>query len=78
MDKTIRFFLLFPINILSHTITLGLIAAFFPSVLTVEGLFWIVGGSLILVGLFYLITLPKYDVEENEENDEAELEKVPV
>ncbi|WP_188403151.1 hypothetical protein [Fictibacillus barbaricus] len=50
MDKTIGFFLLFSINMLSHTIILGLIAAFFPMVLTVEGLFWIVGGSPIFVG----------------------------
>jgi MFS transporter, DHA3 family, macrolide efflux protein len=68
-----------PVNMLSHTITLGLIAAFFPKFLTVEALFWVVGGALFIVGLFYMFTLPKYDVEETEEKSElAVKEKVPV
>jgi MFS transporter, DHA3 family, macrolide efflux protein len=68
-----------PVNMLSHTITLGLIAAFFPKFLTVEALFWVVGGALFIVGLFYMFTLPKYDVEETEEKSElATKEKVPV
>ncbi|MED1863114.1 MFS transporter [Fictibacillus nanhaiensis] len=67
-----------PINMLSHTMTLGLIAVFFPKILTVEMLFWVVGGCLILVGLFYMLTLPKYDIEDNENKNELELEKVSV
>ncbi|MBH0155362.1 MFS transporter [Fictibacillus sp. 5RED26] len=67
-----------PINMLSHTMTLGLIAVFFPKILTVEMLFWVVGGCLILVGLFYMFTLPRYDIEENDNKNEFELEKVPV
>ncbi|MGA4721220.1 MFS transporter [Fictibacillus nanhaiensis] len=68
-----------PINMLSHTITLGLIAMFFPKFLTVEALFWVVGGALIFVGFFYLFTLPKYDVEEKEDSVNQELiEEVPV
>jgi MFS transporter, DHA3 family, macrolide efflux protein len=68
-----------PINMLSHTVTLALIAAFFPKFLSVEALFWVVGGALFIVGLFYMFTLPKYDVEEAEETTDMGLnEKVPV
>jgi MFS transporter, DHA3 family, macrolide efflux protein len=68
-----------PINMLSHTVTLALIAAFFPKFLSVEALFWVVGGALFIVGLFYMFTLPKYDVEEKEETTDLNLkEKVPV
>lgn len=68
-----------PINMLSHTVTLALIAAFFPKFLSVEALFWVVGGALFTVGLFYMFTLPKYDVEEAKEPTEYPLkEKVPV
>lgn len=68
-----------PINMLSHTVTLALIAAFFPKFLSVEALFWVVGGALFIVGLFYMVTLPKYDVEETEETTDMDLkEKVPV
>ncbi|MBN3554727.1 MFS transporter [Fictibacillus nanhaiensis] len=67
-----------PINMLSHTMTLGLIALFFPKILTVEMLFWVVGGCLIVVGLFYMLTLPKYDIDDEENKNELHLEKVPV
>jgi hypothetical protein len=68
-----------PINMLTHTITLGLIAAFFPKFITVEALFYTVGGALVIVGLFYQFTLPKYEAEETEnENAVATKEKVPV
>jgi MFS transporter, DHA3 family, macrolide efflux protein len=68
-----------PITMLSHTVTLALIAAFFPKFLSVEALFWVVGGALFIVGLFYMFTLPKYDVEETEETTDMDLkEKVPV
>ncbi|WP_144701600.1 hypothetical protein [Fictibacillus phosphorivorans] len=66
-----------PINMLSHTMTLGLIAVLFPKVLTVEMLFWVIGGCLIVVGLFYMLTLPKYDMDEEENKKELQLEKVP-
>ncbi|MBY6036580.1 MFS transporter [Fictibacillus nanhaiensis] len=68
-----------PINMLSHTITLGLIAAFFPKFVTVEALFWVVSVSLIIVGVFYLLTLPRYEDEESEAEKEVVFkEKVPV
>lgn len=68
-----------PVNMLSHTITLGLIAAFFPKFITVESLFWIIGGMIIVTGIFFSFTLPKYDSEEYEYQSEVLLEeKVPV
>jgi MFS transporter, DHA3 family, macrolide efflux protein len=68
-----------PINMLSHTITLGLIAAFFPKLLTIEALFWIIGGMILVTGIFFTFTLPKYDSEEYEYQGKVLLEeKVPV
>jgi MFS transporter, DHA3 family, macrolide efflux protein len=68
-----------PINMLSHTITLGLIAAFFPKLLTIEALFWIIGGMILVTGIFFTFTLPKYDSDEYEYQGEVLLEeKVPV
>jgi MFS transporter, DHA3 family, macrolide efflux protein len=55
-----------PLMMLSQSITLGVIAITFPSVVTVEMLYWLVGGCLIIVGIFYTIILPKYVKEEEE------------
>jgi MFS transporter, DHA3 family, macrolide efflux protein len=49
-----------PLMMFSQSLTLGFIAYSFPTFLKVEMLYWIVGGCLILVGVFYAITLPKY------------------
>ncbi|TYR74951.1 MFS transporter [Rossellomorea vietnamensis] len=49
-----------PIMMLSQSITLGFIAVSFPAILSIEMLYWIVGGSLMLVGVFYTIILPKF------------------
>ena len=49
-----------PLMMLSQSITLGVIAMTFPSVITVEMLYWLVGGCLIIVAVFYTIILPKY------------------
>ncbi|PFG07220.1 MFS transporter [Bacillus sp. es.034] len=49
-----------PLMMLSQSITLGVIAMTFPSVITVEMLYWLVGGCLITVAVFYTIILPKY------------------
>jgi hypothetical protein len=54
-----------PINMLSHTLTLALIALFFPQFITVEAIFYVIGGSLVIVGIFYMMTLPKYEKEES-------------
>ncbi|MGM0846342.1 MAG: MFS transporter [Bacillota bacterium] len=55
-----------PIMMLSQSVTLGFIAISFPAVLSIEMLYWIVGGSLILVGVFYTIILPKFLKESHE------------
>jgi MFS transporter, DHA3 family, macrolide efflux protein len=49
-----------PLMMLSQSLTLGFIAYSFPALLKVEMLYWIVGGCLMLVGVFYAIALPKY------------------
>ncbi|OIU73265.1 MFS transporter [Rossellomorea aquimaris] len=54
-----------PLMMLSQSITLGAIAITFPSVVTVEMLYWLVGGSLLIVAAFYTIILPKFTNLEN-------------
>jgi MFS transporter, DHA3 family, macrolide efflux protein len=49
-----------PIILLSQSITLGLIALFYPVVLKIEWLHAIVGLSLSIVGVYYFVILPKY------------------
>jgi Na+/melibiose symporter-like transporter len=48
-----------PLMMFSQSITLGVIAVAFPKILTVEMLYWMVGGCLIIVGVYYFLTLPK-------------------
>lgn len=55
-----------PLMMLSQSVTLGFIAYSFPEILKVEMLYWLVGGCLILVGLFYTAVLPKYSRTEEE------------
>ncbi|MET3193227.1 MFS transporter [Gottfriedia sp. OAE603] len=49
-----------PIILLSQSITLGLIALFYPAILKIEWLHAIVGLSLSIVGVYYFLVLPKY------------------
>ncbi len=49
-----------PLMMLSQTITLGLIAVSFPSMIKVEMLYWVVGGCILFVGVFYSIILPRF------------------
>lgn len=49
-----------PIILLSQSITLGLIAFFYPTILKIEWLHAIVGLSLLIVGVYYLLILPRY------------------
>jgi MFS transporter, DHA3 family, macrolide efflux protein len=53
-----------PLMMFSQSITLGVIAVTFPKILTVEMLYWMVGGCLMLVGVYYLLTLPKISLSE--------------
>jgi MFS transporter, DHA3 family, macrolide efflux protein len=64
-----------PLMMLSQSITLGVIAVAFPKVLTVEMLFWLVGGCLILVGVYYLLTLPKFSKTEKNSKTASLLEQ---
>lgn len=58
-----------PLMMLSQSLTLGFIALTFPAFLSIEFLFWLVGGALMLVGVFYMFTLNKYaKTYEHEEN----------
>ncbi|NBI31122.1 MFS transporter [Chengkuizengella marina] len=50
-----------PLMMLAQTITLGVIAATFPTIMNLRGLFWLVGGCTIMVGIFYAIVLPKFE-----------------
>ncbi|MGR3763390.1 MFS transporter [Rossellomorea sp. NS-SX7] len=53
-----------PLMMLSQSITLGIIALTFPGVVSVEMLYWLVGGCLLVVGAFYSVILPKLMKEE--------------
>jgi MFS transporter, DHA3 family, macrolide efflux protein len=53
-----------PLMMFSQSITLGVIAVAFPKILSVEMLYWMVGGCLMLVGIYYLISLPKFSSKE--------------
>jgi MFS transporter, DHA3 family, macrolide efflux protein len=57
-----------PLMMLSQSITLGFIAVSFPKILTIEMLFWLVGGCLMLVAMYYLIALPKFAIKEKTSN----------
>ncbi|MGE8205101.1 MFS transporter [Heyndrickxia sp. NPDC080065] len=54
-----------PLMMLSQTLTLAFISAFFPKWLTIEALFCIVGGGLIIVALYYIMVLPKLAKQES-------------
>jgi MFS family permease len=47
-----------PVQMLLQSVTLMLIAALYPDQLTIESLYYIVGGVLVVVGLFYVLTIP--------------------
>lgn len=49
-----------PLMMLSQSLTLGFIAVSFPAWLKAEMLYWMVGGCLTLVGIFYCLVLPKF------------------
>ncbi|CAN2254638.1 MFS transporter [Bacillus vallismortis] len=49
-----------PLMMFSQSLTLLFIASFYPVILTVESLFWLVGGCLILIGFLYMLVLPRF------------------
>jgi hypothetical protein len=48
-----------PLMMISQTITLGIISLAFPVYLSINALYWVVGGCLFIVGIYYLIMLPR-------------------
>jgi MFS transporter, DHA3 family, macrolide efflux protein len=48
-----------PLMMLSHSISLGIIAVIFPAFVNVDALYWTVGLLLMLVGGYYFLVLPK-------------------
>ncbi|WP_026692629.1 MFS transporter [Peribacillus kribbensis] len=50
-----------PLMMFAQSLMLGVISVSFPAFLSIEGLFWIVGGALMLVALIYSYLLPKYE-----------------
>lgn len=62
-----------PLMMLFQSLTLGFITISFPAILKVEMLFWMVGGCLMLVGVFYMFSLPKYS-----KTSQSELESATV
>jgi DHA3 family macrolide efflux protein-like MFS transporter len=73
-----------PLNMLSQSLTLGIIAFTFPRFISIEGLFATVGTCLTVVGLFYWYTLPKFSMDQEvlKQEDslllEPKLEKVNI
>ncbi len=57
--------LISPLMMLSHSLTLGFIAVSFPTIISIDGLYWLVGSCAILVGVYYSIVLPKYAKEDD-------------
>lgn len=47
-----------PLMMLLQSATLGIIAVAFPNLLSIEMLYWIVGGVFIMVALYFLMVLP--------------------
>lgn len=49
-----------PLMMLAQTATLGLIALIYPKWISVESLFLMVGGAILIVAVLYALTLPRY------------------
>ncbi|WP_394136621.1 MFS transporter [Cytobacillus oceanisediminis] len=64
-----------PLMMLSQSLTLGFIAVSFPQFLKVEMLYWMVGGCLALVGVFYSLVLPKLTKKSEETTKTHSLEQ---
>jgi MFS transporter, DHA3 family, macrolide efflux protein len=62
-----------PLMMVSQTLTLGVISITFPALLTINAIFWIVGGCLIGVAIYYFMILPK-QASKYDANMEARLD----
>ncbi|MGP7816773.1 MFS transporter [Niallia sp. 01092] len=48
-----------PLMMLSHSVSLGIIAVIFPALVKVDTIYFAIGILLVVVGGYYLLTLPK-------------------
>ncbi len=67
-----------PLIMLSKSITLGIIMLTFQKSITIEGLFFLVGGCLLAVGIYYALILPRYGEEGYQEESVALLKSKEV
>jgi MFS transporter, DHA3 family, macrolide efflux protein len=58
-----------PLMMLAHSVSLGIIAVIFPAFVKVDTIYWAVGFLLMLVGTYYLFTLPKLVTKEVKGSD---------
>ncbi|MBE3553686.1 MAG: MFS transporter [Thermicanus sp.] len=61
-----------PLMMLAQTATLGLIALIYPKWISVESLFLMVGGAILIVAVLYALTLPRYAKREEQASQAAE------
>lgn len=57
-----------PIMMVSHTLTLGIISVGFPTYFSISSLFYVCGFVLFVVGLLYLIVLPKLSKDKEKDS----------
>ncbi|MDP5273943.1 MFS transporter [Chengkuizengella axinellae] len=66
-----------PLTMLAQTITLGVIAVTYPTIVKIEGLYWLVGGCLMIVAIFYAIVLPKYEKQHTTNLSKQKVQEEP-
>ncbi|KGP72202.1 MFS transporter [Pontibacillus yanchengensis] len=70
-----------PVMMISHTTTLGIISVGFPTFFSITTLFYVCGGILILVGIGYMLILPKlnnqYDRSVKHHNEQTKAIEAP-
>lgn len=62
-----------PLMMLAHSISLGVIAVIFPAFVKVDMIYFAIGMLMLLVGSYYLITLPKLVRHQREQTHHKEL-----
>jgi hypothetical protein len=68
-----------PVQMLLQSLTLLFIAMFYPKLFSIETLYYLVGGVMILVGLFYAVTIPALVKKDEEKRAAMEAsEKIPA
>ncbi|MDR7071731.1 MFS transporter [Fictibacillus barbaricus] len=68
-----------PVQMLLQSLTLLFIAMFYPKLFSIETLYYLVGGVMIIVGLFYAVTIPALVKKDEEKRAAMEAsEKIPA